>query len=184
MRPTILSESPSSALTRLERTSRRLADLFATLVPVIPLLIAFSVFAIDTPEFRARIGWDHIATPIPLFQRLLFVVTALLLSIPMLLSFVKLRQLFLLYAKGIVFDARNVALLRCAGRWLLWSAACGFLNAPILSLLGSIGAERRSLRFDLSTDMLLPLIAGGTIYAIAYVMELARDADQERSQFV
>ncbi|MDB5364645.1 MAG: hypothetical protein JWM77_572 [Rhodospirillales bacterium] len=179
-----MTADPSNALSRLERTSRRLADLFSVLVITIPLFSAFSVFALDTPNFRARIGWDHVTAPISMSQRVIFVLFLLLMSVPTLVAFLKLRALFLLYAQGVVFAPRNVMLLRRAGLWLLWSAAFGFLSTPLLSIFGSWGTSWRNIRIELSSDMLLPLIAGGTVYAIAHVMDLAREAEEERAQFV
>jgi hypothetical protein len=176
--------NPSKALTRLEHTSRRLADLFSVLVIALPLFCAFSVFALDRPDFRAKIGWDHVTAPISMSQRVIFVLFLLMVSVPTLVAFLKLRELFLLYAQGVVFASRNVMLLRRAGLWLLWSAGFGFLSTPLLSMFGSWGTSWRNIRIALSSDMLLPLVAGGTVYAIAHVMELAREAEEERSQFV
>ncbi len=110
-------------------------------------------------------------------QRFIVAGLAILCATCEFILLLQLRGLFALYSRGIVFAAGNVARMKKFGVWLaltgivanvsdhlferaLHAPVMGFANAP------------------------MEIVYGAMIYVIAYVMELAREADLERKEFV
>jgi hypothetical protein len=93
------------------------------------------------------------------------------------LALLQLRGLFSLYSRGVIFDGSSSIRIKRFGLWLTITAIVAngsgrlfvrFLHAP---LQGTANAA-------------LAVVLGAMIYVIGYVIELAREADVERKEFV
>ena len=88
-----------------------------------------------------------------------------------------LRGLFALYSRGIVFSAKNVARIKMFGLWLVVTAIVANLSGRLFTWL--LGAPEHGI-----PNAAMTVIFGAMIYVIAYVMELGREADLERKDFI
>ncbi len=88
-----------------------------------------------------------------------------------------LRGLFALYSRGIVFSANNVARIKMFGLWLVVAAIVTNISGRLLVWL--MGAPVHGF-----ANAAITVIYGAMIYVIAHVMELGREADLERKDFI
>lgn len=88
-----------------------------------------------------------------------------------------LRQLFALYSRGLVFTADNIRHIKRFGLWLVVAAVVVNCSGRLFFIVTGQHA------YD-SANAAMALIYGGMTYVIARVMELARQADEERREFV
>jgi hypothetical protein len=94
-----------------------------------------------------------------------------------LLLLLNLRWLFALYARGTFFAAENSKRIRHAAIWLVVAALAA--NVCDHVFMRVTGVLPRSI-----ANVAMAVFFGVTLYLIAYVMELAREADLERKEFV
>src|ERR1700685_69301 len=88
-----------------------------------------------------------------------------------------LRELFALYSKGVVFDEMNVRHMKLFGCWLVVaSVAVNLSGRAFFAVTGEPAHD--------TANAAMAVVYGGMIYVIARVMELAREADEERRAFV
>jgi hypothetical protein len=116
---------------------------------------------------------------LPLAQKLAYALVAAVRAAPSVLLFRSLRGLFLLYERGQVFGRDNAAHIRWAGVWLIADALAPFACHLFLSLTG--------LEIDRGWAHVLSLqelVLGGVVLVIAQVMQLGREIEEERGQFV
>jgi hypothetical protein len=179
------TDNARSATAQLQNISRALTRAFACIMVLYPIGILAALLLTGTESLRGGLGfaWLDVET-LTLQRRLWLAALVIVASIPQLIAFDRLRALFALYAKGIVFTAENVACMRAAGLWLLWAAITALLSEPVLSVAASWGTPQRHLQIGLHGEQIVALLSGAAVYAIAYVMTLAREANEERSQFV
>jgi hypothetical protein len=116
---------------------------------------------------------------LPLVQRLAHVPAGFIVATPMLVLFWNLRRLFGLYSRGVVFARENAVCLKWAGVALAADAAAPFTAHGLLQLTG-FAVDQHWLHFY----SLQELVLGGIVYVIAQVMEVGREIEDERSQFV
>jgi hypothetical protein len=90
---------------------------------------------------------------------------------------IHLRGLFQLYSRGIVFSASNVARIRMFGLWLVVAAIVTNVSGRLFVWL--MDAPVRGF-----ANAALTIVFGAMIYVIGYVMELGREADLERKDFI
>jgi hypothetical protein len=88
-----------------------------------------------------------------------------------------LRQLFALYSRGVVFTEGNIGHIKRFGLWLVVTAVAVNGSGRIFSIVTGQHAHK-------TANAAMALIYGGMIYVIARVMELGRQADEERNEFV
>ena len=115
----------------------------------------------------------------PLMQRLVHAACGMLLLVPMVLLFWNLRRLFGLYARGVVFAPDNARSLKHVGAALIVIALAPWLGHAFLSSL--------HLAIDQAWahgSSLQELVLGAIVFVIAQVMQLGRELEEERSQFV
>ena len=93
------------------------------------------------------------------------------------LVLIQLRGLFVLYSRGIVFSAGNVARIKMFGLWLIVTAIVTNVAGRLFTRL--LGAPEHGI-----PNAAMAVILGAMIYVIAYVMELGREADLERKDFI
>ncbi len=88
-----------------------------------------------------------------------------------------LRQLFTLYSRGVVFAEDNIRHIKRFGLWLV--AAAIVINGSGRLFLIITGQPP----FD-TANAAMALVYGGMTYVMARVMELGRQADLERKEFI
>ncbi len=93
------------------------------------------------------------------------------------LALFHLRQLFSLYSKGVVFAEGNIRHIKRFGVWLAVAA----IMINVADRLFPMITGEPSHGF---ANAAMGVVYGGMTYVIARVMELGRQADQERSEFV
>ena len=115
----------------------------------------------------------------PAVQRLAHAPCGLLLLVPMVLLFWNLHRLFGLYARGVVFAPDNASRLKHVGAALIVLGIAPVLNHAFLASL--------HLAIDqtwIQGSNIQELILGAVVWVIAQVMQLGRELEEERSQFV
>jgi hypothetical protein len=118
-------------------------------------------------------------TDMPLIQRLAHVPVGLLHAVPMVLLFWSLRSLFGLYAKGVVFAPDNARTLKHVGAALIVIAIAPWLGHAFLDIL-HLAIDKAWMHGSSVQELILGII----VYVIAQVMQLGRELEEERSQFV
>jgi hypothetical protein len=181
---------------RIRWTSRGLAALFTLLffaygLIVTTMLLAFLIpFAGDHLALGPKGGLIHFGESplppayvaietLPLVQRLAHVPAGMLIAAPVLVIFWSLRQLFRLYARGVVFAPENAGHLKRIGACLALHAAAPLMAHLFLNGLGMAIDQNWMHGYSLQE-----LVLGGVVYVIAQVMQVGREIEEERSQFV
>jgi hypothetical protein len=88
-----------------------------------------------------------------------------------------LYRLFGLYSRGIVFAENNIRHIKWFGIWLVAAAISANVSGPLFVRV--TGGLTQS-----TANAALTVIFGAMIYVIAHVMELGREADLERKDFL
>lgn len=194
------ANSPSSAksspanVRRIRLLSRVLAILFTGLLGLTILahttILSVGLFLPDhiytgpagaelvlSSADKATIGMVALSTQ-PLITRLAGAVDLVLAAIPIMLILWHLRALFLLYAAGTVFSRENAAHLKHIGIWLIAFLPLKFLANMIFQAAGGLDTKW------LHASGVYAVILGAIVLVIAQVMEVGREIEQERSEFV
>jgi hypothetical protein len=196
---------PPPELRRIRWISRGLEWLFLILAVGTGLLASILIFDFIVPYLgdafslgpqggglRVGVPWGHPLHPhpplpagylspeaMPVVQRLAQVPVGLLHAVPMVVLFWSLRHLFGLYAKGVVFAPDNARSLKHVGGALIVIAIAPWLG---FTFLNSLHLAIDKAWFHGSS--LQELILGAIVLVIAQVMQLGRELEEERSQFV
>ena len=93
------------------------------------------------------------------------------------LALVQLRGLFALYSRGVVFSSGNITRIKKFGLWLA-------VTAIVANVAGRLFVRVLNVPLQGTANAALAVVVGAMIYVIGYVMELAREADLERQEFV
>lgn len=93
------------------------------------------------------------------------------------LALFHLRQLFALYSRGEVFSADNIRHIKRFGLWLA-------LAAIMVNIAGRLFPMITGEPSHGFANAAMAVIFGGMTWVVARVMELGREADQERREFV
>ncbi len=93
------------------------------------------------------------------------------------LALFHLRQLFALYSRGVVFAAENVRHIKHFGLWLVVAAIVVNVSGRVFQIVTGEPAHG-------TANAAMALVYGGMTFVVARVMELGRQADQERNEFV
>ena len=88
-----------------------------------------------------------------------------------------LRRLFVLYSRGVVFAESNIRHIKSFGMWLV-------LAAIAINVAGRLFVWTTQAAIFSTSNAALMVVLGAMIYVIAYVMELGREADLERKDFI
>lgn len=189
--------SPASAAPRrMILASRALELLFAALFVLFALIAAGLMLAFFVPALGEHVflgprggevllsseqpppGYLRVDT-LPLLQRLAHMPVGLLNAAPTLIILFGLNRLFGLYRRGVVFASQNAAWLKLIGAGLVFSAV-----APGLGYFALNSFDLAIDRNWLHGSTFQALVLGGMVYVIAEVMQLGREIEEERSQFV
>ncbi len=92
-------------------------------------------------------------------------------------ALLQLRGLFALYSHGVIFDVGNVRRIKRFGLWLA-------ITAIVVNGGGRLFVRLLHAPVQDTANAALAVVLGAMIYVIGYVMELAREADLERKEFV
>jgi hypothetical protein len=121
--------------------------------------------------------WGVLFGDMDLEQRAMLVLIQLAAAIPVLLIFWNLRQLFVLYSRGIVFARENIALIRMIA-WLLIAYPLAHSAGEVVLQLAA-GSDIN--HFGLGGNSLW---VGIGVLFIAHVMDLGRELQNEQEQFL
>ena len=174
--------TPSDAV--LRRYSGFLAHASLLLTILIPGALLFAW--VDAPDEMVRLAGLPPETQSAVWQlvsgALIALVPACLLSTALLAA----RRCFLLFHRGTYLTAAVVLALRAFGARVVMASLASVMVPPLLSLLLSIGNPpgSRALVFALNSSMLMGLLVGGTLWALAAVMARAVALADEHAQFV
>lgn len=186
-------------LQRIRRISRPLAFLFTAV-----LVIGFAIVVLQA---GVLVLFDHIGAPaayagfssggpvleigpmtsppatlVPVanltqHQRLIHAGLTLLCGACGAWMLLQLRGLFALYGRGVIFAAENAQRMKGFGLWLA-------VTAIVINLSGRIFAAVIHVPLEGTANAALSVIYGAMIYVIAYVLDLGREADLERKEFI
>ena len=112
-------------------------------------------------------------------QRIGFALVLALRAVPIGLVLFNLRALFRLYAAGVVFARDNASHIKRMGIWLIVFAATPYLTHELSVPMGN--------NFDdewFHTEEIYALVGGAVVYVVAQVMQVGREIEQERDEFV
>lgn len=93
------------------------------------------------------------------------------------LALIQLRALFVLYASGVVFAPDNIRRLKLFGLWLVAAAIAGNVSGRVFMWVTHATVLT-------TANAALTVVIGAMLYVIARVMELGREADLERKDFI
>jgi hypothetical protein len=198
MVPERISAAQISTLQRIRRISRPLTILSSValglmIIPVIesgalvlfhPIGSLMGYVSFSDWGVGLMIGGKLPAQPalvplesLSLEQRLVTACLLLLCTACSALALLHLRGLFALYSRGVVFDADNALRIKKFGLWLALSSVAINLSGRIFTAV--IHAPLLGM-----SNPALTVVCAAMIYVIGYVMELAREADLERKDFI
>lgn len=175
-----------SDIERIKRASRRLRSFCAALMCFIPLAVGLSwLFWDNIPLSQLNLP----VAPNPNHPAVVFVLGFLISMIPagvMLYAVGVLRRLFGLYARGVIFDRRNVACYRALGWSALAWVAADFLSQPLhgLALTWFNPPGQRLLILGLNSNMLMAVFTGAAVLTIAWVMDEARKTEEDQALII
>lgn len=112
-------------------------------------------------------------------QKLAYVPVVVVRTAPSLALFWCLRQLFRLYGQGVVFAARNAALIKAMGVCLIADAIAPFTCHVVLSATGY-----EIDKMWMHTRAVQELVLGAIVFVIALVMQAGREIEEDREGFV
>jgi hypothetical protein len=110
------------------------------------------------------------------------------------LMLLNLRGLFALYSRGVVFALENTRCFKGFGLWLVVAAVitnlsgrifAAVIHAPLEGISNVVmGAGAANAVLSGVANAALAVVYGAMIYVIAHVMELGREAELERREFI
>jgi len=181
--------APSPSVRKLRIASRALEILFTVLFAAFVALALFSLWVLFF--YRGEMiaigprGGIITTGPLPpdfipfhrwrLDQKLAYAPVAVIRASPAIGLFWCLRSLFRLYAEGRVFTARNAALIKAMGIFLIADAIAPFACHLVLSATGyeidRMWAHMASVQ---------ELVLGAVVFVIALVMQAGREIEEDR----
>lgn len=171
-------------LGRIRRISRAFDILCTALMGLVPLgLAAYWLLLNDLPHSMYAPLPTAPSAPLGTGLRLLgFLVTMIPCGV-LLYALTRLRRLFALYRKGIIFDRQNVACYRDLGKALLCWSGAAFLQTPLLSMILTLPNPpgTRLLMLGVGSGELDCLFLGGLVLLISWVMDEGRRLDEEQA---
>jgi hypothetical protein len=135
--------------------------------------VGISIGAIGLQKYPGFILVDSLSTA----QRFIVAGLAAACSACNVLALIQLRGLFALYSSGVVFSSGNITRIKRFGLWLT-------VTAIVANIAGRVFVRVVNAPLLGTANAAFAVVVGAMIYLIGYVMELARDADIERQEFV
>lgn len=171
---------------RIHRTSTMLVHLFTLLAVLVPVAAAVFWFAVPAGSKLMPYVLNDLPIVLTPASRLSAFAITLLPGGVMVWSFLILRRLFGLYARGEFFTRANVRCFRQLGLAALsWTVAnlvySGLLSAA-LTLSNPPG--QRAVAISASGVDVTALFAGIALLVVSWVMDEARRIEEEQSQII
>ncbi len=188
------AEPASSAFLRVRQASRLFSWLFTALLWMLSALVAAMALAmlvyagphLQVASDHFELTGDNVAQPgsiivgtLPLVTKIAYALAAIVRTAPAILVFWHLRALFRLYGQGVVFDQKNSLHIQKVGLWLIAAALTPFACHLLLTVTGQ-EIDHRWFHMDEVQELVL----GGLVFVIAQVMQVGREIEEDRSQFV
>jgi hypothetical protein len=176
---------------RLQLMSRLLSWLFTALlgffgVVLTALILGVIFYSGEYLRISPTNAWIGTGPPdsvafasLPLGQRLAFALVGVVRAAPILMIFWHMRQLFGLYARGEVFTPRNAMHLGRAGAWLCAHALAPFVCHLFLQATG-YEIDKNWMHLDSVQAFVLGLL----VFAVAQVMQVGREIEEDREGFI
>jgi hypothetical protein len=183
------------ALARIRMLSRPIGLLLTIALAAAVVVPAFQILAIlflpthaaSVPSFLSFEGWTvglgiGAGGGIPLGtlsvqQRCAVAALSGVCGACIALALFQLRSLFVLYSSGVIFASDNIRRIRLFGMWLVAAAIAGNVSGRLFMWLTHTTVLN-------TPNAALTVVLGAMIYVIAHVMELGREADLERKDFI
>jgi len=171
-------------LGRIRSASRAFNALCLALMGLVPLcLAAYWLFLNDLPHsMYAPLPVAPSVSLGPGLRLLGFLATMIPCGV-LLYALTRLRRLFALYRKGIIFDRQNVACYRDLGKALLCWSGAAFVQTPLLSMIITLPNPpgTRLLMLGVGSGELDCLFLGGLVLLVSWVMDEGRRLDEEQA---
>lgn len=195
MQLAIDSALQARALARIRTLSRPIAVLLTVVLAVAVVVPSFQILAIlffpthggSVPGYLSFDGWRvgvgiGAGGGIPLGslsleQRCAVAGLAAVCAACNALAVSQLRTLFGLYSRGVVFGENNIRCIKLFGMWLVAAAIAGNVSGRLFMWVTHTATLN-------TANAALTVVLGAMIYVIAHVMELGREADLERKDFI
>ena len=172
-------------LERIRRVSRMLeGSCLVTAVALIPAIALYWAAFNHLPADWTRQAAEFAVTPIlPLWVRALCFVAALVPGTALLVTLLRLRNLFTLYKEGRIFTLANVTCFRSLARALFVWAGASILYTPLhgLAVTAANPPGRHILALGLGSSELELFFVAALAVVIAHVMDEARRLDEEQA---
>ncbi len=173
-------------LASIRRLARRLeAVCLAGAVAVAPLTALYWAALNALPDvWRKQQVADLAADPVlPAWVRGLCFLAAMVPGTALMVTLLRLRNLFALYKEGRIFTLANVACLNDVAKALLWWATASILYQPLfgLAVTAANPPGRHILSLGVGSGEIALFFVAATAVVIARVMDEARRLDEEQS---
>ena len=178
---------------RITIASRRLRRTCTVLIYLLPLISAvFWAFFNQLFDPASSVPTSMVPLPAPVTQelpglvRLGAFVTELIPLSAMIYGILKLRELFGLYEKGLIFTAKNVACFRSLGRTLIVWVICDVVTNSLLSVVLTLPNPpgHRMITVGLYSADFTAIFVGIVILIIAWVMDEARKIQEDQALII
>lgn len=166
----------------LGRTLERICQ--AAAVAVVPLLAFYWVAFNHLPASMKTEAAGLAVTPVlPIWVLALSLLAAMVPGAALMLTLLRLRRLFSLYAKGRIFEAESVASFRSVTGALFVLAAASVISTPLhwLAVTAANPPGKHVLALGISSSELSLLFVAVVAVVISRVMDEARRLEEDHS---
>lgn len=175
-------------MSKLNKISNRFQSLFKILFFVYPLLVISTWLSLITIPVEAftftRLPVDVDLQSLRFMTRFLACMVQMIPTIIVMLGFYYLIQLFKLYAQNIIFDPKNVILIKKIGYTLIAQVFVSLLiTQPLLSFILTMDAlpGQREIAVGFGSEEISNLIIGGIVVLISWVMAEGGKLEEEKN---
>lgn len=186
---TLATDARAQRLARIRRLSRILA--VACVATSVLLTIAVLFYWLTTPTHEllfTQAGATSAKTQTAELGLAIRLSAFLISMVPLgalIYGLMQARHCFAAFAAGLIFSAETAGWLRNFAVAVTASALLKpFAGAALSVLLSWHGSGSKAVVFNISSEMVLGLIFGGTVALIAWVMREAMTIADENAQFV
>jgi hypothetical protein len=175
-------------LQRISQISRKLRLICTGLIFVLPVICGlFWIFFNRLYPVLAMLSLpvpvDH---DLPRLSRFFGFLADLIPLGVMIYGLRRLRELFSLYERGLIFTADNVQCYRSLGRILFVWVACNVLNHTLLGLVLTIDNPpgHRLLVLALNSGDFTGMFVGAVVLTVSWIMDEARKIQEEQALII
>jgi len=172
-------------MARIRRLGRTLETVCLTAAVVVAPLTAlyWAAFNALPVEMTRQVASHAMPGPLPAWVRGLCFLAAMVPGTVLMVTLLRLRNLFALYKKGRIFTLANVACFRSVARALLWWAVASILSTPLagLAVTAANPPGRHILSLGIGSAELALFFVAALAVVISRVMDEARRLDEEQA---